>query len=89
VFELSVQSSGPLSAQHAIEAADRRVLETLGSQFLGRASLSQDPTGGYRRVQAVDRRFAALRRPNRRGLTPVASVPLVEVLGEGESQAPR
>jgi hypothetical protein len=94
VYERSIRSSGPLEAQHAIEMADHGVLETLGAQFLGR-SISASPSAPYRRVQAVNRRFAAMRRRNSSGSTAFASVPVVEVMvpepdGEGEGRlAPR
>jgi hypothetical protein len=85
VYERSVLSSGPLAAQDKIAAADRSVVATLGSQFMGHAGLPADAERTYRAVQAVDRRFAALHSANSSGSAMFAPVPLVEVLGARDS----
>jgi hypothetical protein len=88
VHERAIRASGPLEAEHAVAVADREVLETLGSQFLGRRIVSLGGKAEYRALEAVSRRFLRVRQWGRPGSAVFTRMPIVEILtpkhGAGE-----
>jgi hypothetical protein len=80
VHERSIRASGPLEAEHAVAVADRDVLETLGSQFLGRCIVSLGGKAEYRALEAVSRRFLRVRQWGRPGSAVSTRMPIVEIV---------
>jgi hypothetical protein len=80
VHERAIRASGPLEAEHAVARADREVLETLGSQLLGRRIVSLGSKAEYRALDALSRRFMLVHQKGRPGSAVFTRMPIVEIL---------
>ena len=60
VYERLIRAADALEAERAAAVADREILETLGSQRLGRHLAAGGAQAGYRRLEPVGRRFLVM-----------------------------